>query len=385
MALIKSIRVKTISFAEIREQASKVNGNCGYIPKIVTEDDGTNLKGIIVGFKARVRTVEGFAESNYLFVSREETFKVTTNCGREVECTGNHKLLLDQEKDIWCETRDLKPGDFIRLENGYAEIKSIISTGIKAVADICIPGPHSYLVDNGIVSHNSLVANQLAINFATQGLKVVIVPLEMSKPEMTARIIANKSGFDVTRILQHKLATNERDIAYSKYERWVKKVKSKGGRLTIFKPEEDMSIEEVFASLSSYDADVVIIDYISLLKGADADDAWQKLGAMARIGKINAESTHRANILLCQVNDEGKIRYARAISEHSTNSWIWVTKKEEREREIGRIRIEQPKARNSRSYPFEVGFHWSTMKVVDVDSSESIGEVTEPMKNLTDI
>jgi replicative DNA helicase len=228
----------------------------------------------------------------------------------------------------------------------------------------------------------SLMANQLAVNLATQGYKVVIVPLEMSKMEMTSRILANRSGIDVTKIMQRRLASGEKEKVYATYEKWVKKVKKRGGRLTIFKPEEDMDIEEVFAAVNSYDCDVVIIDYISLLKGADGDDGWQKLGAMARVAKINAESTHRVNVLLCQVNDEGKIRYARAISEHSTNSFIWVAKKEERERDVGRIRIEQPKARNSRSFPFEVGFEWAAMRIVDIDASEEVGDVATPMKNL---
>ena len=231
----------------------------------------------------------------------------------------------------------------------------------------------------------SLSANQLAINVASMGYKVVIVPLEMSKAEMTARIIANRSRLDVTRVLQHRLATDERELAYKKYDAWVRRVKAKGGRLTIFKPEEDMDIEGLFAALSSYECDMVIIDYISLLKGADSDDAWQKLGAMARVAKINAESTNRVNVLLCQVNDEGKIRYARAISEHSNNSWIWVTKKEEREKDVGRIRIEQPKARNSKSFPFEVGFEWSTMRVVDIESSADVGSVPDPLPNMTDL
>ena len=229
-------------------------------------------------------------------------------------------------------------------------------------------------------------STQMAINFANQGYKVVVVPLEMSKIEMTARFMANRSKMDVTRILQRKLATGERDKVFATYEKWVKKIKARGGRLTVFKPEEDMSMDEVLAAVNSYDCDVVIIDYISLLKGADSDDAWQKLGAMARLAKINAEVTNRVNILLCQVSDEGKIRYARAISEHSTNSWIWVAKKDEREKEVGRIRIEQPKARNSRSFPFEIGFHWAHMRVVDVeDAGPDVGDVPEPVTNRADV
>ena len=232
----------------------------------------------------------------------------------------------------------------------------------------------------------SLGANQLAINMAERGYKVVVVPLEMSKVEMTSRIIANVAGLDVTKVLQRKLATGEKEMAYAKYAKWVKKIKLKGGRVTVYKPEGDASIEDVFAAVATFDADAVVVDYMSLLAGTDGDDSWQQLGAIARKGKVNAEATNRVNILLCQVNEEGKIRYSRAISEHSTNSWIWVASKEEREKEVGRIRIEQPKARNSRSFPFEVGFHWAHMKIVKVeDASTDVGGVAEPMENLADV
>jgi hypothetical protein len=225
-------------------------------------------------------------------------------------------------------------------------------------------------------------STQLAMNIASFGYKVVVVPLEMSKIEMASRFMANLAGLDVTKILQRRLAKGERELVEEKYTKWVKRVKKNGGRLTVFKPTEDLDIEEVFAAVNSYGPDVVLIDYISLLKGADGDDAWQKLGAMARLAKINAEATNRVNILLCQVSDEGKIRYARAISEHSTNSWIWVAKKEERSKDVGRITVEQPKSRNSRSFSFDVGIEWAHMRVVDVDQSDDVGNVATPMKNL---
>jgi replicative DNA helicase len=269
------------------------------------------------------------------------------------------------------------------LFNDTAE--DVIATGIKPFDTPSGGFMRGSLVTLGASSGGGkslLGSTQLAMNMATAGYKVVVVPLEMNEHEMTARFTANKTGLDVTRILQRRLATGERKLASEKMQAWVKKVKKRGGRLSVFKPREDLDIEEVFAAINSYAPDVVIIDYISLLKGADADDAWQKLGAMARLAKINAEATNRVNILLCQVSDEGKIRYARAISEHSTNSWVWVAKKEERQKEVGRIVIEQPKARNSSAFTFEVGFHWAHMKVVDVEQVEDVGVVAEPMKNL---
>jgi hypothetical protein len=384
VALVTKIRNKTATFAQLIEMAEKnAQENC--IPQHFSMQEETGeLKGVVLPLEIDVRTIAGVHKTNYILVCRDEVIRMETEDGHCVEASISHKLLVDEEQDLWVMMKDLQIGTSVRLESGYTKVKTLQSVGTHKVADICVPGPHSYLLDNGLVSHNSLCATQLAINLALRGYKVVIVPLEMSKVEMTSRIIANVSGLDVTQVLQRRLATGEKEKALACYSRFVRLVKKRGGRLTVFKPTEDMDIEEVYAATSSYDADVNIIDYISLLKGADSDDAWQKLGAMARLAKINAEATNRVNVLLCQVSDEGKIRYSRAISEHSTNSWIWTVAKEEREKEIGRVRIEQPKARNSRSFPFEVGFHWAHMKVVDVDSSDGVGDVPEPMKNLAD-
>jgi len=232
----------------------------------------------------------------------------------------------------------------------------------------------------------SLLANHFSCQIPLRGFKVLLVPLEMTKKEMTARILANRADIDVTKILASKLSKAEKERAYLKYQKWAKKIKRLGGRLTIMKPEEDMTFEETIAASNTYDADVRIFDYISLFKGVDGEDSWQQLGSIARQAKIHAGATNSCNILLCQVNEEGKIRYARAIAEHANNALLWVTKKEEREKPIGRILMEQPKARNSRSFPLEVGFKWASMKVVSVDQvSPDVGDATTPMKNLADV
>lgn len=265
----------------------------------------------------------------------------------------------------------------------YGEISDdVIPTGIPE-----FDGPAGGFMRGSLVTlgassggGKSVVANNLGMNMAARGYKVIIIPLEMTAAEMMARTTAAVAKLDVTRVLQKRLTANEKELAYRKMTGWMKRVKARGGRLTYFEPESDMDIEELFAASNSYDCDVLIIDYISLIKGADADDAWQKLGAMARTAKINAKSTRRVNVLLCQVSEDGKVRYARSISEHSNNSWVWVTNKAEREKDVGRIRVEQPKSRNSRSFPFDIGINWSHMKVVSVENQADVGDVAEPTK-----
>lgn len=165
-------------------------------------------------------------------------------------------------------------------------------------------------------SGKSLLAAQLSVNLAEAGYKVVLVPLEMSKKEMGNRLLANIGNMDLSLIRQHKLDERDKNLLAKRHRRWRKKVYEAGGRLTIFRPEEDLDIDEVYAAIAALKCDVCIIDYISLLKGIDDENQWLRLGTIARKAKINAEITNRVNILLCQVNDEGKIRYAGAIKEH---------------------------------------------------------------------
>ena len=165
-------------------------------------------------------------------------------------------------------------------------------------------------------SGKSLLAAQLSVNLAEAGYKVVLVPLEMSKKEMGNRLLANIGNMDLSLIRQHKLDERDKNLLAKRHRRWRKKVYEAGGRLTIFRPEEDLDIDEVYAAIAALKCDVCIIDYISLLKGIDDENQWLRLGTIARKAKINAEITNRVNILLCQVNEDGKIRYSGAVKEH---------------------------------------------------------------------
>ena len=273
---------------------------------------------------------------------------------------------------------------FGRNNNSSSMVKSIlyddnseqvIPSGIKTYDTVSGGFARGSLVTIGANSGGgkSTLAAAMAIKMASLGYKVLMVPLEMSKREMTGRIMANVTKTNLSKILLQRLATGEKDLVYKRHRMWEKRVKAKGGRFTIFKPQEDMTIEEVMAAISAYECDVVIIDYISLLKGVDGDDMWRALGSVARYAKINAEVENRVNILLCQVSDDGKIRYARAISEHSSNSWIWVATKESKE--TGETLIEQPKSRNSLAFPFRVKMVYEYMRVEDMPQDDSLGQV----------
>ncbi len=214
----------------------------------------------------------------------------------------------------------------------------------------------------------SVVANQLAFNQASFGYKSTLVPLEMSIDEMISRGASTASGFSSIDIFLKKLADDERDTIWRRYMKKDRAIRNAGGRMTLFKPKEDMSIEELMNALHSIKTDVIYIDYITLLKGADGDDQWRKLGQIARFGKIHAESYNKVVVMLAQINEEGKLRYSQAVKEHSSLAWTFVATKESKEK--GYLNIEMLKSRNQVDRPFTLRIEYDKMRVRDLDESE---------------
>lgn len=214
----------------------------------------------------------------------------------------------------------------------------------------------------------SAIIGQLAKNQAELGYKVNVVPLEMSHIELLARYVANLTGINTTNVLLKRLAQGEREEAFRLWRRFDRRVEKKGGRLTIFKPNEDLTIEAIMAAIHSYNADITYIDYISLLKGADGDDQWRQLGAIGRYGKVYAESHKKVMTLAAQVNDEGKLRYSKAIGEHSSTAFSFVATKESREK--GYINVGMFKARNQTMMDFTLGVDYSSMRIYDLSPEE---------------
>lgn len=278
--------------------------------------------------------------------------------------------------------------DFVRKLLYEEANDEIIPTGIDAYDRVNLGFMRGSLVIIGGNSGagKSHMATALAINMAEMGYRVLIVPLEMNLQEMTARILANTCRVDSLKVNGKVLNSEARDKVMARYRRWVKKVKSKGGRLTVYKPDADLTIDETYAAISSYQCDVVIIDYVTLLAGTDGPDQWKDLGKVARVAKINAELNNRVNILLSQVDDTGKIRYSQTVKEHASNAWVFVADKDSKEQGI--LKVEQIKSRNQVAYPFTVKIDYAHSTISDVDqdyieaNKQGDGTVDVDVKNL---
>lgn len=246
----------------------------------------------------------------------------------------------------------------------------LIATGIEPFDDMAggLPRGGLFVVGATTGGGKSVLGSALAVKMAEMGRRVLLVPLEMSEVEMTCRIMACVTGVKLTKFTRQIWEPGEAEAVKKKFKKWLKKVKKKGGQYTIYKPPTDVDAEDIFNAIATMDYDVCIIDYIGLLKGTGGDDQWRALGSIARQAKVNAEHTGRVNVLLCQVSDEGKIRYAQAIAEHANNAWTWVATPESKE--TGLTRVVQLKARNSATTPFYIKIDYAHMQVTGVKQEE---------------
>jgi hypothetical protein len=191
----------------------------------------------------------------------------------------------------------------------------------------------------------------------------------MTATQTMDRLMGILTGLEVNKISQKKLSSGEKKVVKDTYRQYVATLKQNNTRYTIYEPEEDVSIEEVLLTLKPHGYKVILIDYISLLKGADGDDQWRQLGNIARFAKVFAKNNNCIVVLLCQVSEEGKIRYAQAIAEHSNNAWIWTMPGEESETSIMDIR--QIKARNQHRFNFQLLSNNLTMRISDLDEGDT--------------
>ena len=200
---------------------------------------------------------------------------------------------------------------------------------------------------------------------------VMYVPLEMSEKEMWSRILSRESRIKYERIARAKLLDKEKERINRAYNNLRKKCKEKETDLILHCPEEDIGIGEILAHALASDVDVVVIDYVSLLKGVDGDDAWQQLSNVSRKAKLWAKIHNKRVILLAQLSDEGKVKFSRAMVDHANTCWIWSRPADSDE---NKVMIRQIKARNHSPAPFYLNFELEYCYVGDETGSAGLDD-----------
>lgn len=260
----------------------------------------------------------------------------------------------------------------------------------KKEPDLVPTGFNTFDQRNGGIAYGSLftiagktgagktsLALQLSRNMADIGREdVFYVPLEMDEQECFERVLSNLSGTPLEVIKRAKLTERQKNKIWKAYKKWVKELKRDKTRWSIFSPYDGITLEEALFTVQPFKPRVVVIDYLTLLKMPGRKDQWQELSEAAWLGKTWAKKTHGICIMLAQLGDDDKIRYSKAVAEHSNNTWAFGATKESRENKV--MEITQIKARNQYLFDFTLGYTDDTYRVFDIDQTHF--ENKEPEK-----
>ena len=215
----------------------------------------------------------------------------------------------------------------------------------------------------------SLMALHMARAQAEAGLRVCLVSLEMDEFELLERRVSSVTKLSLTQLKNHEnLSIQVKAQAKQTFADYRERIKRAGGTEDYKCRMNNLTIDELLYGLKAFNYDVIIIDYLGLLKGVDGDDQWRKLSEAARFCKMFAADNNIQIIALAQLDKEGEVRYSKGMLEHANNSFSWVCGKKERERGI--IEVEQKKARMAEAFSFYLRLEFATMSVKDVSAEE---------------
>jgi replicative DNA helicase len=246
-----------------------------------------------------------------------------------------------------------------------------IPTGIKPFdrRNIGIPRGSFWLIGSNTSGGKSVLANQVGGGMAAEsGVRVCIIQLEMSDIETGQRQLSRITSTNMSRVIDPtRLSDRQKRRMVRRWQQWHRRIKRRGGLLSIFAPQEDLTFEEILLILKPFGYDVIILDYISLLKGVDETDYPRLLGRVARLGKRYATNNNCVVAACAQLTVESIIRYSRAIQEHAQNMWTWVYDEKAKKSRI--IEVKQPKSRNQKGFNFLLREDFAHMRMKELNDA----------------
>jgi len=212
----------------------------------------------------------------------------------------------------------------------------------------------------------SVAGQQLGLNMYRLGYNVLWVSLEMDENEAWERIWANVAGVAHADIRRRRLTSKQKRILASARKDFLRHGRTRKCRFSTYHPGH-VGPWQLSSQIRGYNYDVVIVDYINLLKpppGTPNEERIQ-LGETAKALKLVAGKRYlnAVMIVLAQLNDDNRLKYSRAMAEHANNVLWW--RMDDRARERGEVLVHQDKARNARLYDFFIKHDFEHMTMSD--------------------
>ncbi len=183
----------------------------------------------------------------------------------------------------------------------WDEIVSIEYVGQQQVYDLTIPETHNF-VANDICVHNTAFALCVASNIARDSkLPIAIFSLEMSREQLTQRLLSGEARIPSNRLRSGRIAQNEFGQLIDGVERL--------SELPIYIDDTAnltvMQMRSQVRRLQAQQKDplgLVMIDYLQLMEGGDNDNRVQQLSKMTRSLKGLARELNVPIVALSQLS-----------------------------------------------------------------------------------
>jgi len=183
----------------------------------------------------------------------------------------------------------------------WDEIVSIEAVGNKQVYDLTIPETHNF-VANDICVHNTAFALCVASNIAKDSkLPIAIFSLEMSREQLTQRLLSSEARIASNRLRSGRIAQNEFDPLVNAVGRLSK--------LPIYIDDTaNLTVMQMRSQVRRLQAQqkeplgLVLLDYLQLMEGGDNDNRVQQLSKMTRSLKGLARELNVPIVALSQLS-----------------------------------------------------------------------------------
>ena len=183
----------------------------------------------------------------------------------------------------------------------WDEIVSIEYVGQQQVYDLTIPNTHNF-VANDICVHNTAFSLCVASNIAKDSkLPVAVFSLEMSREQLTQRLLSSEARIPSNRLRSGRIAQNE-------FEQLIGGVESLSELPIYIDDTANLTVMQMRSQVRRLQAQtkdplgLVMIDYLQLMEGGDNDNRVQQLSKMTRSLKGLARELNVPIVALSQLS-----------------------------------------------------------------------------------
>ena len=183
----------------------------------------------------------------------------------------------------------------------WDEIVSIEYVGKQQVYDLTIPDTHNF-VANDICVHNTAFCLNIAANIAKeQKLPVAVFSLEMSREQLTQRMLSGEAKIASNRLRSGRISQNE-------FEPLINAVANLSELPIYIDDTANLSVMQMRSQVRRLQAQqkdklgLVLLDYLQLMEGSGSDNRVQELSKITRSLKGLAREVNAPIIALSQLS-----------------------------------------------------------------------------------